>query len=411
MRVVVGIDLGSTTCKAVALDEGGRVVGKGITNTRANYGMATRIATHAALTNARLAQLGRSAGLEPEEIARCEALYYRADYVHKHRLLVERLLDHAERMGHPEWRAPVETMAAEVTARLEDESTLGAIVDRSLFFKDLAYAAYLEAAERLPEAGLERETFLGLLDKGLAWVENEVYPLDPVDVLAAELPPERRRLAEVLRGTEIEVAMQVGTGYGRQLLPFPEEQIQSEILCHARGAHHLFPGTHTVLDIGGQDTKAIQLDDEGVVRSFFMNDRCAAGCGRYLGYIAEELAIGLGELGPTACRACRHVPISSTCTVFAGAELRSLLDAGERPEEILLGLHRAIVLRAMSLLARSGGVFDELTFTGGVAKNEAVRRVLRELVDANYDGIRINVHPDSIYMGALGAALYARERA
>jgi benzoyl-CoA reductase subunit A len=188
--------------------------------------------------------------------------------------------------------------------------------------------------------------------------------------------------------------------------------VRSEILCHGRGAHHLFPSTRTVLDIGGQDTKAIQVDERGVVTSFQMNDRCAAGCGRYLGYIADELGLGLHELGPLALRARKVVKVNSTCTVFAGAELRERLALGERREDILAGLHRAIVLRAISLLARSGGVRNELTFTGGVCKNEMVTRVLGELVREHYgDEIRLNVHPDSITMGALGAALFALDDA
>jgi benzoyl-CoA reductase subunit A len=138
-----------------------------------------------------------------------------------------------------------------------------------------------------------------------------------------------------------------------------------------------------------------------------MNDRCAAGCGRYLGYIADEMNLGLHELGPLAEQSTRTVKINSTCTVFAGAELRELLSLGKKREDILAGLHRAIVLRAMSLLARSGGVSDEFTFTGGVAKNPAAVRAIRELVEENYSARTINISPDSIYTGALGAALFA----
>ncbi len=170
----------------------------------------------------------------------------------------------------------------------------------------------------------------------------------------------------------------------------------------------MFPQTRTVLDIGGQDTKAIQVDARGIVTSFQMNDRCAAGCGRYLGYIADELNLGLHELGPLALKARRTVRVNSTCTVFAGAELRERLALGERREDILAGLHRAIMLRAMSLLARSGGIRSEFSFTGGVCKNPMASKVLGELVRENYgDEIEINIHPDSIYMGALGAALFA----
>jgi benzoyl-CoA reductase subunit A len=204
----------------------------------------------------------------------------------------------------------------------------------------------------------------------------------------------------------------VGTGYGRQRLPFPREQIRSEILCHGLGAHAMFPATATVLDIGGQDTKAIQVDAQGIVSSFQMNDRCAAGCGRYLGYIAEEMNLSLPELGPMAMSAGKAVKINSTCTVFAGAELRDRLSDGQKREDILLGLHKAIMYRAMSLLARSGGVRNEFTFTGGVAKNEAATTALRELVAENYGPqVVINIAPDSIYTGALGAAIFAHREA
>jgi len=221
---------------------------------------------------------------------------------------------------------------------------------------------------------------------------------------------EQTRLDVVLRGaldTELRERVIVGTGYGRARLPFPKEQIRSEILCHGLGAHAMFPGTATVLDIGGQDTKAIQIDGNGIVTKFQMNDRCAAGCGRYLGYIADEMNMGVHELGPLAMKAERTVKINSTCTVFAGAELRDRLNLGQRREDILAGLHRAVMLRAMSLLARSGGIDDEFTFTGGVARNEAATASLRELVAENYGERTINISPNSIYTGALGGALFA----
>jgi len=139
-----------------------------------------------------------------------------------------------------------------------------------------------------------------------------------------------------------------------------------------------------------------------------MNDRCAAGCGRYLGYIADELNMGVHELGPLAMQSDKSVRINSTCTVFAGAELRERLNNGERRADILQGLHRAIILRAMSLLARSGGVMDEFTFTGGVANNEAAVGALRSLVEENYGERTLNISPNSIFTGAIGAALFAQ---
>ena len=153
------------------------------------------------------------------------------------------------------------------------------------------------------------------------------------------------------------------------------------------------------------------MDGDGIVTSFQMNDRCAAGCGRYLGYIADEMNLGLHELGPLAQTATRTVRISSTCTVFAGAELRERLTLGEKREDILAGLHRSIILRAMSLLARSGGVSDEFTFTGGVANNGAAVDALKMLVKDNYGERKLNISPNSIYTGALGAALFARRDA
>jgi benzoyl-CoA reductase subunit A len=247
-------------------------------------------------------------------------------------------------------------------------------------------------------------------------VENEPLELGFRDHIGSALgrignPPAVRAAVEAAVTAEIDLAATVGTGYGRARLPFPKEQIRSEILCHGLGAHALFPGTRTVLDIGGQDTKAIQVDGQGIVTSFQMNERCAAGCGRYLGYIADEMNLGLHELGPLAETSRRPVKINSTCTVFAGAELRERLALGEKREDILAGLHRAVILRAMSLLSRSGGIDDEFTFTGGVARNPAAVRALRSLVLENYGEKTLNISPDSIYTGALGAALFAHRGA
>jgi benzoyl-CoA reductase subunit A len=244
-------------------------------------------------------------------------------------------------------------------------------------------------------------------------VENEPLDLSFQEHIGKALrrigdPSAVRRGVEAAASVPLDVKAQVGTGYGRARLPFPKSQIRSEILCHGLGAHAMFPATRTVLDIGGQDTKAIQVDESGIVTSFQMNDRCAAGCGRYLGYIADEMSLGLHELGPLAETSQRRVRINSTCTVFAGAELRERLALGERREDILAGLHRAVILRAMSLLARSGGVHDEFTFTGGVANNPAAVHALRDLVEENYGERRMNISPASIYTGALGAALFAQ---
>lgn len=202
---------------------------------------------------------------------------------------------------------------------------------------------------------------------------------------------------------EEEVAFVVGTGYGRYKVTFGNIQI-TEISCHARGGVHMFPGTRTVLDMGGQDTKAIRIRPNGEVLDFCMNDKCAAGTGRFLQAAAFALEIPLAELGPTALRAERPVQISTTCTVFAESEVLSWLGRGKKIEDILMGVHRSIASRSIALLRRVG-VEDELTFTGGVTRNRGMVEVLDQML-----GLRMNVSDDSHFMGALGAALFAMDR-
>ncbi len=208
-------------------------------------------------------------------------------------------------------------------------------------------------------------------------------------------------------GEPFEEAGAIGTGYGRVTLPFPKRRIRSEILCHGLGAHVRHPGTRTVLDIGGQDTKVIQVGADGVVERFQMNDRCAAGSGRFLGYIADEMNLGLHELGPLALESDRPTRVNATCTVFAGSEIRDRMALGEKREDVVAGLHRAMMLRAMSIVARAGGARDQFTFAGGVAANGAAVAELKSLLGETYPGVALNVDPESIYFGALGAAVFA----
>jgi predicted CoA-substrate-specific enzyme activase len=195
----------------------------------------------------------------------------------------------------------------------------------------------------------------------------------------------------------------VGTGYGRYKVTFGDTQI-TEISCHARGAVHMFPKTRTVIDMGGQDTKAIRVSPSGEVVDFCMNDKCAAGTGRFLQAAAVALEIPLPDLGPTALRAEKAVAISTTCTVFAESEVLSWLGKGKKIEDILLGVHRSIGTRSMALLRRVG-IEEEITFTGGVTKNRGMVQVLNEML-----GAQVNVGDDSHFMGALGAALFAMDR-
>ncbi len=202
---------------------------------------------------------------------------------------------------------------------------------------------------------------------------------------------------------EEEVEYIVGTGYGRYKVTFGDTQI-TEISCHGRGSVHMFPGTRTVVDMGGQDTKAIRVSPSGEIVDFCMNDKCAAGTGRFLGAAAAALEIPLGELGGVALRAEKPVKISTTCTVFAESEVVSWLGKGKKIEDILLGVHQSIVSRSLGLMRRVG-IEREVTFTGGVTRNIGVVTVLNEML-----GFPVNVSGESHYMGALGAALFAMDR-
>ena len=199
---------------------------------------------------------------------------------------------------------------------------------------------------------------------------------------------------------EEEVEYVVGTGYGRYKVTFGNTQV-TEISCHARGAVHLFPATRTVVDMGGQDTKAIRVSAIGEIVDFCMNDKCAAGTGRFLGAASAALDIPLGELGPTALRGERPVKISTTCTVFAESEVLSWLGKGKKVEDILGGVHQSIAARSIGLLRRVG-VEEEVTFTGGVARNLAMIEELNKGLS-----LKVNVSEESHFMGAVGAALFA----
>ena len=201
-----------------------------------------------------------------------------------------------------------------------------------------------------------------------------------------------------------DVAYVVGTGYGRYKVTFGDAQI-TEISCHARGAHFLFPGTRTVIDIGGQDTKAIRVGPAGEVVDFAMNDKCAAGTGRFMSAAAEVLDMALEEIGPASLEAVDPVRLSTVCTVFVESVIMSFLAQGRRAPDILAGVHRAIAARTMSLLQRIG-LEPEYTMTGGVSKNCGMVRALEERL-----ATPLNLSPESHYMGAIGAALFALERA
>jgi (R)-2-hydroxyacyl-CoA dehydratese activating ATPase len=207
-------------------------------------------------------------------------------------------------------------------------------------------------------------------------------------VMAAE-----QAFAAALKGANVqeeEVEYVVGTGYGRYRVTFGNTQV-TEISCHGRGAVHMFPGTRTV----------IRVRPSGEILDFCMNDKCAAGTGRFLGAAASALDIPLDQLGPTALRSERPVRISTTCTVFAESEVLSWLGKGKKIEDILQGVHQSIAARSIGLLRRVG-VEEQITFTGGVARNIGMIEALQQGLCA-----KLNVSDDSHFMGALGAALFA----
>ena len=435
MRCFIGIDLGSTTTKAVMLDENGDSLGRGITNSRSNYDLAAAIAKAEARTSARFVLLGRELAATEDAAAldrflpRLQMELRRRQHLQRLEVLREICVEECQHPRVARIREEIERRVDQIVHQLiAAEARPGplAIITKeakgSDFFRDRASSDYSRLAEKAADAEGGFDDLMSIFDKAIIRVENTELKEGFEELILQALLDLGTRLGEttlaryrgaVQRTLAIELVDGgvIGTGYGRQRLPFPKESIRSEILCHGLGAHHQFPKTRTVLDIGGQDTKAIQVDGVGIVTSFQMNDRCAAGCGRYLGYIADEMSLGLHELGPIALRSERTVKISSTCTVFAGAELRDHLSSGQRREDILAGLHRAIILRAMSLLARSGGIDDEFTFTGGVANNPAAVKALRQLVQENYGDRVLNISPNSIYTGALGAALFCRRAA
>jgi predicted CoA-substrate-specific enzyme activase len=204
--------------------------------------------------------------------------------------------------------------------------------------------------------------------------------------------------------TPDDIAFTVATGYGRYRVTFGDLQV-TEISCHARGATAAFPRTRTVLDIGGQDTKAIRIGEAGEVVDFAMNDKCAAGTGRFLGAASFALDLPLAELGPLALKATAPVKITTTCTVFAESEIIGHLAKGHRAEDVLAGMHYSIATRCASLVRRVG-LTPEITFTGGVSRNVAMVSLLQHVLDAP-----LNVSPQGHFMGAIGAAYYALDHA
>ena len=216
----------------------------------------------------------------------------------------------------------------------------------------------------------------------------------------------QRILDEVLSEAGLkreDISWIVSTGYGRVSIPFADENV-TEISCHGRGAHYFNPAVRTILDIGGQDSKAILLNEKGEVADFVMNDKCAAGTGRFLEMIARSLEVDVDELGSIALQSKEDIEITSMCSVFAESEVISLIANNREKTDIANGICRAVANKSYSLLKRVG-LEAEFMMTGGVAKNAGVVRAVEEKL-----GTKLYICPEPEIVGAAGAALYALDK-
>jgi predicted CoA-substrate-specific enzyme activase len=202
-----------------------------------------------------------------------------------------------------------------------------------------------------------------------------------------------------------DMACIVSTGYGRAIVPFAHRNI-TEITCHCRGAQWFVPGASTVLDVGGQDSKGIRIGPNGEVADFAMNDKCAAGTGRFMEIVAEALHVPLSEIGPLSLKSTKLLPFSSTCAAFGRGAAVTMRKEGQSKEDILNGLHAAIAGRVMPLVKKVG-IADKFVISGGIGRNVG----LVQKIEAKLDGLKVNLPQEPMIVGAVGAALFALDRA
>jgi predicted CoA-substrate-specific enzyme activase len=197
----------------------------------------------------------------------------------------------------------------------------------------------------------------------------------------------------------------VSTGYGRAIVPFAHRNI-TEITCHCRGAQWFVPGVSTVLDVGGQDSKGIRVGAKGEVADFVMNDKCAAGTGRFMEIVAEALHVPLPEIGPLSLKSTKVLPFSTTCAAFGRGSAVAMLKEGERKEDILAGLHEAIATRVTALVKKVG-IEDKFAITGGIGRNVG----LVSRIEQKIGGLKVTLPQEPMIVGAVGAALFALDLA
>lgn len=201
-----------------------------------------------------------------------------------------------------------------------------------------------------------------------------------------------------------ELTYLIGTGYGRNKVPFADENI-SEISCHAMGVHVTAPSVKAIIDIGGQDVKGIAIDTDGTVLNFAMNDKCAAGTGRFFESMARAFEMSLDEFSNLSLTAKNVIPITAQCAVFAESEVISLVGEGKPMEEIAAGIQLSVAKRCF-VMAKKAGAADSVTLTGGCAKNEGLKKAIEKVLKINV----VDLSTDPQLMGALGAAEYARQK-
>ena len=204
--------------------------------------------------------------------------------------------------------------------------------------------------------------------------------------------------------TQEDMDYTVATGYGRFSVENADKQL-SEITCHAKGIFHLVPSARTIIDIGGQDVKGIAIDTDGTVLNFAMNDKCAAGTGRFFESMARAFEMSLDEFSNLSLTAKNVIPITAQCAVFAESEVISLVGEGKPMEEIAAGIQLSVAKRCF-VMAKKAGAADSVTLTGGCAKNEGLKKAIEKVLKINV----VDLPTDPQLMGALGAAEYARQK-
>lgn len=231
-----------------------------------------------------------------------------------------------------------------------------------------------------------------------AIVRSKINP-EETALLAIETAIEKTNIS-----TQKDLSYLVGTGYGRNKVPFADENI-SEISCHAMGVHVTDPSIVSIIDIGGQDVKGISIDSDGTVKNFAMNDKCAAGTGRFYEGMANAFEVTLDEFSDLSLKATNIIPITSQCSVFAESEVISLVGEGKPKDEIAAGIQMSVAKRCFVMAKKAGGN-GKLTLTGGCAKNKGLKKSIEHILKREVIDLKI----DPQLMGALGAAEFARQK-